>query len=105
MSYPGYNNNICTVSFHLDFETKFAKSFENFLSLIDCLITPKREGRVMGGFGVEIFLLTVSEVLEIMGDELGLTLDVEITLRTTAVGARNEQWELFCTETGVSSLE
>ena len=45
--------------------------FENFLSLIDCLITPKHEGRVMGGFGVGIFHLTVSEVLEIVEDELG----------------------------------
>ena len=30
----------------------------------------------MGGFDVEIFLLTVSEVLEIVEDELGLTLEV-----------------------------
>ena len=43
--------------------------WENFLSLIDCLIIPKREGRIMGDFGVEILLLTVSEVLEIVEDE------------------------------------
>ena len=37
---------------------------ENFLSLIDGLITPKREGRVMGDLDVETFPLTESEVLE-----------------------------------------
>ena len=60
------------------------------MSLIDCLITPKRKNGVMGGLGVGIFLLTVSEVLEIL-DELGLTLEVVVTLRTMAVGARKEQ--------------
>ena len=62
-------------------------SFENFLSLTDCLITPKREGRVMGGFGVQILLLTVSAV----EDKLELILEVVVVLRTTAVGAGKEQ--------------
>ena len=59
----------------------------------------------MGDFGVEIFLLTVSEFLEIVKDELELTLEVVASLRTTAVGANKEQWELFCTEINVSWLE
>ena len=48
---------------------------ENFLSLIDCLITPKREGRVMRDLDVETFPLTVSEILERAedGSELILT--------------------------------
>ena len=53
-----------------DFETKFATSFEHFLAMIDCLITPKVEGRVTGGFGIETFLLTVSEELERVEDVL-----------------------------------
>ena len=78
---------------------------ENFLSLIDCLITPKREGRVLGGFDAEIFLLTVSEVLEIVADESGLTLEAAKVLRTTVIEARMEQLELFCTDIGESCLE
>ena len=37
---------------------------KNFLSLIDCLITPKREEQVMGDLDVETFLLLMSAVLE-----------------------------------------
>ena len=44
--------------------TKSATFCENLLSLIDCLITLKREGRVMGDLDVETFPLTVSEALE-----------------------------------------
>ena len=66
----------------------FAKTF--YLWLI-VLVTPKRDGQVMGGFGVEIFLLTVSEGLEIVGDELELTLVVVVSLRVTAVKAIMEQ--------------
>ena len=54
----------------------FAKGFLS-------LITPKGVGRVMGDFGVEISLLTVSDVLEIADDELELTLEVVVPLRTS----------------------
>ena len=67
----------------------------SLLSLIDCLITPKREGRVLGGFDAEIFLL--SQVLEIVANESGLTLGASEVLRTTIVGARTELLQLFCT--------
>ena len=68
-----------------------------FLSLIDCLITPKREGREVGGFDEQIFLWIESGVLELVADESGLTLKVEV-LRTTVVVARTELLELFCTD-------
>ena len=66
----------------------FAKTF---LSLIDCLITPKREDRAVGDFDVEIFLLLVSEVLERVKDELELTLIAVESPRTTAAEAKEEQ--------------
>ena len=66
---------------------RFAK---NFLSLIDCLITPKHEGRELGGFDEQIFLWTESRVLELVADESGLTLRVGEVLRTTVVVARTE---------------
>ena len=65
----------------------FAK---NFLSLIDCLISLKREGRELGGFDERIFLWIESRVLELVADESGLTLRVEEVLRTTVVVARTE---------------
>ena len=65
-------------------------SCENFLSLIDCLITPKREGREVGGFDEQIFLLIVSRDLELVADESELTLIEEEVLRTTVVVARTE---------------
>ena len=71
---------------------------ENFLSLIDCLITPKREGRELGGFDEQIFLWTESRVLELVADESELTLREEEVLRTTVVVARTELSELFCTD-------
>ena len=37
---------------------------KNFLSLTDCLITSKSEGRVIGDLDVGIFLLIVIEVLK-----------------------------------------
>ena len=49
---------------------------QNFLSLIDCLITPKREERVMGDLDVETFHLHASTVLERAEDELELILIV-----------------------------
>ena len=52
-----------------DLETKSATFCENFLSLIDCLITPKREGREVGGFDEQIFLWIESRVLELVADE------------------------------------
>ena len=64
---------------------------ENFLSLIACLITPKREGRVMGDLDVETSLLLVSVDLERAEDELELILTVVVPLRTTDTGAKEEQ--------------
>ena len=74
----------------LDLETKSATSCENFLSLIDCLITPKRLGREVGGFDEQIFILIVSRDLELVADESELTLIEEEVLRTTVVVARTE---------------
>ena len=45
----------------------------------------------------------MSEVLEIVADESGLTL--RAVLRTTVVVARTELLELFCTDVGESCLE
>ena len=59
----------------------------------------------MGSLDVEIFPLIVSEVLERVEDELELTLIVVGSLRTTDIEAKEEQSELFCTETDVSWLE
>ena len=61
-----------------------------FLSLIDCLITTKRDGRELGGFDGRIFLWIESRVLELVVDESGLTLRVEEVLRTTVVVAKTE---------------
>ena len=63
---------------------------KNFLSLIDCLITPKHEGQLLGDFDVETFLLLVSVVLERVEDELELKLVVVVPLRTMVVGAKEE---------------
>ena len=79
--------------------------FEKSLSLIDCLITLKCEGRVVGDFDVGIFLLLVSGVLETVEEELELTLITVGPLRTTVVEATEEQPELLCTEIDVSWLE
>ena len=74
-----------------------------FLSLIDCLITPKREKRVIGDLDVETFLLIVGDldaetfllivsiVLERAEDKLVLILIVVTPLRTTDVGAKLDQ--------------
>ena len=64
--------------------------FEIFLSLIDCLITPKPEGRVMGDLDVETFLLIVSVVLERVEDELELILIIVKPPRTRGIGAKEE---------------
>ena len=80
----------CIVDALLDLETKSATFCENFLSLIDCLITPKREGRELGGFDVQIFLWIESVVLELVADESELTLIEEEVLRTTVAVARTE---------------
>ena len=66
---------------------RFAKTFY----LFDCLITPKREGQVMGDLDVESFPLIVSEVLDRAEDILELILIVVIPLRTTDAGANEEQ--------------
>ena len=55
------------------------------------LITPKREGRVMGDLDVETFLLLVSVVLERAEDKLDMILTFIIPLRTMVVGAKEEQ--------------
>ena len=68
------------------------------MSLIDCLITPKREGREVGGFDEQIFLWIESRVLEVVADESELTLREKEVLRTTVVVARTELSELFCTD-------
>ena len=52
----------------------------------------------MGGFDEQIFLWIESRVLELVADELGLTLREEEVLRTTVVVARTELSELFCTD-------
>ena len=65
--------------------------FANFvLSLLDCLITPKREGREVEGFDKQVFLWIQSRVLELVADESGLTLKEEEVLRTTVGVARTE---------------
>ena len=46
----------------------------------------------------------MSEVLEIVADESGLTLEALGILRTTVVGARTELLELFCTDIDESFL-
>ena len=79
------------VDIRLDFETKSAMFCEIFLSLIDGLITPKREEQVMGELDVENILLIVSVVLETVEDKLELILTVVTPLRTMDVGAKVEQ--------------
>ena len=92
----------CIVDFlcRCSLETKSATFCEYFfLSLIDCLITPKREGREVGGFDEQIFLWIESRILELVADESELTLrEEEEVLRTTVVVARTELSELFCTD-------
>ena len=63
---------------------------ENFLSLIDCLITPKCESRVMGDLGAETFILLVSVVLERAEDKLELKIVVVVPLRTILLGTKEE---------------
>ena len=68
------------------------QSLQRFVkTLIDCLITPKREERVMGDFDVETFLLIVSIVLERAEGELELILIVVTPLRTMDIGAKEDQ--------------
>ena len=64
-----------------------------FVSLIDCLITPKCEERVMGDLDVETVPLVVSVpvILERAEDELELILVVVTPLRTKDVEAKEEQ--------------
>ena len=64
---------------------------EIFLSLIDCLITPKSEDSVMGDLDVETFPLIVSIVLERAEDKLELILVIVTPLRTKDVEAKEEQ--------------
>ena len=71
-------------------ETKSATFYKIFLSLIDCLITPKREGRELGGFDEQIFLWIELEALELVADESALTLKAAEVLRTSVVVARTE---------------
>ena len=56
----------------------------------------------MEDLDVETFLLLVSVVLERAVDDLELTRVVVEPLRTTDVGTKEELYELFCTEIGVS---
>ena len=63
---------------------------KNFLSLIDCFITPKREVPEMGDFDIGIFLLPVLVILESTEDEWRLILVVVIPLRTKDVEAKEE---------------
>ena len=69
------------------------------------MITPKHEGRRLGGFDAEIVLLTVSEVLEIVAKESGLILEALEVLGATVVWARTELLELFCIDIDESFLE
>ena len=62
------------------------------------LLTPKREGLVLGDFDVETSLLFVLVVFERAEDELELKLAAVVPLRTMVVGAKEELLELFCTE-------
>ena len=62
--------------------------YKNFLSLTDCVITPKREGSELGGFDVETFLLLVLIVLEKVEDKLELRQAVVVPLRTMLVAAK-----------------
>ena len=78
---------------------------QKLLSLIDCLITPKHEDRVMGDLDVETFLLTMSVVLERAEDKLELIPIVVTPLKTTDVGAKEEHYILICTEIDVSWLK
>ena len=64
---------------------------KNFLSLIDCLITPKREEKVMGDLDVQIFVFIVSVVFERVEDKLELILIVVTPLRTKDIQAKEEQ--------------
>ena len=64
---------------------------ENFLSLIDCLITPKHEVPEMEYFDVQIFLLLVLVILESTEDKSGLILVVITPLRTKDIEAKEEQ--------------
>ena len=66
---------------------RFAKSF----SLINCLITPKREVPEMGDFDNGIFVLLVLVILEITEDESGLIIVVVTPLRTKDFEAKEEQ--------------
>ena len=61
---------------------------ENFLSLTDCLITPRREGSELGGFDAETFILLVLIVLGKVEDELELRQAVVVPLRTMLVAAK-----------------
>ena len=88
----------------IDLETKSATFCKNFLSLIDCLITPKHEVPELGDFDIGTFLLLVLVSLESMEVELELILVVVTPLRTKDVEAKEEQLELFCTETDISEL-
>ena len=64
---------------------------ENFLSLIDCLITPKNEVQGMGDLDVGTSLLFVLVILERAEDELELIPEVVAPLRTKDVEAKEEQ--------------
>ena len=72
-------------------ETKSATFCENFLSLIECLITPKHEVSEMGDFDIGIFLLLVLVILEGTEDNSELILVVVTPLRTKDVEAKEEQ--------------
>ena len=65
--------------------------------LIDCLITPKSEGHVMGDVDAETFLLLVSDVLEIAEDEIELKVVVVVPLGAIFIGVKEELYKLFCT--------
>ena len=78
---------------------------QNFLSLIDCLITPKHEVPETGNFDVGTFLLLVLVSLESTEVESEQILEVVTPLRTKDVEAKGEQLELFCTQIDIFWLE
>ena len=65
------------------------------------MITPRRDGRVLGDFDVETFLDCVNS-LERVEDELELKQVVVEPLRTMFDAAKEVLQEPFCTEIGVS---
>ena len=71
---------------------------KNFLSLIDCLITPNSEVQELGDFDVQVesFCLLVLVSLESTKVESGLRLVVVTPLRTKDIEAKEKQIRSIC---------